>query len=343
MLEKGIYVSMITPFIGGREIHPKIPWPEVDWLGLEKNIEFQISSGVDGILFVEAINGESATLSPEEHCLVLEKGIKTVSKRVFCLAGTGSNSLSEALEYTGKAKDLGYKAAVLIAPYCNPVSSYDIREYYYRKIAGSFLRMIIIPHTIPGRTAVIEPVDLAFLEWKTPNISSSIEVKNNGNRIEAIKDLTMPDFGIFSGDDVETWQMISQERFRGVFSAISNIAPQAVRSMIRCYFQGEIEEAERIKNALSPILLTSIEEERSVLSYKKTSIISERIFNPVVIKAMMTELGMPAGPCRYPLGSMSEKSLLKIRKALKAVWCNNPWVLKPVEDFYGVNLDERLG
>jgi 4-hydroxy-tetrahydrodipicolinate synthase len=342
MLERGVYVSLVTPFLAGEVDWRKKETNEIDWPGFEQNIEFQIASGVDGILFVEVINGESATLSPQEHCLVLERGIKIAGERTYCLAGTGSNSLIEALEYTGKAWDFGYQASVQIAPYCNPVSSYDIRENHYRKIAGAFLRMDIIPQTVLGRTAVIEPSDLALLEWKTPNICASIEIGNHGERIKEINNLTLPDFGVFSGDDAEACQMINEVRLDGVFSVIANIAPKAVRSMFQAYFKGDNQEAERIRSALSPILVSSIKQERNFFSGRRNSLIVDEVFNPVIIKTMMNILGIPAGCCRFPLGGMDQKSLGSIKDRLRTVWQNNSWVLKPLEDFYGIDISQRL-
>jgi 4-hydroxy-tetrahydrodipicolinate synthase len=344
MLEKGVYVSLVTPFLAGEVDWRKKETNEIDWPGFEQNIEFQIASGIDGILFVEAINGESATLSPQEHCLILERGIKIAGERTYCLAGTGSNSLIEALEYTGKAWGFGYKASVQIAPYCNPVSSYDIRENHFRKIAGAHLLMDIYPQTVLGRTAVIEPSDLALLEWKTPNICASIEIGNHGQRIKEIKDSgsTLPDFGVFSGDDVEACEVINEVRLDGVFSVIANIAPKAVCSMFQAYFEGNNQEAERIRGALSPILVSSIKQERSVFLGRKNSLIVDEVFNPVIIKTMMNILGMPAGCCRFPLGGMDQKSFDSIKDRLKTVWQNNGWVLKPLEDFYGIDISQRL-
>ncbi len=64
--------------------------------------------------------------------------------------------------------------------------------------------------------------------------------------------------------------------------------------------------------------------------------------NPVPIKTMMKGLGMPAGGCRQPLGRMVPEGVEKVRNAVRDVWENNPWILQPIEDFYGVDIAERL-
>jgi len=51
---------------------------------------------------------------------------------------------------------------------------------------------------------------------------------------------------------------------------------------------------------------------------------------------------MPSGGCRRPLGKMTQKGLEKILSAARTVQKSNPELLKPVADFFGVNIEERL-
>jgi 4-hydroxy-tetrahydrodipicolinate synthase len=56
----------------------------------------------------------------------------------------------------------------------------------------------------------------------------------------------------------------------------------------------------------------------------------------------MTILGMPSGGCRQPLGRMSRNGLNKVLDVARTVQTRNPEILKPIEDFFGVNIDQRL-
>ena len=53
---QGVFPAIITPFKNG----------EIDFEGLEKNINFLIENGVSGVVAV-GTTGESPTLSHEEH------------------------------------------------------------------------------------------------------------------------------------------------------------------------------------------------------------------------------------------------------------------------------------
>jgi 4-hydroxy-tetrahydrodipicolinate synthase len=56
----------------------------------------------------------------------------------------------------------------------------------------------------------------------------------------------------------------------------------------------------------------------------------------------MKGLGMPSGPCRPPLGKMTAKGVEVVRNALKQVFATDKTVLMPIQDFYRVNIEERL-
>jgi 4-hydroxy-tetrahydrodipicolinate synthase len=56
--------------------------------------------------------GESPTLDPDEHKRVIEICIDEVRGRVPVIAGTGSNSTREALDFTRHASEAGADAAL---------------------------------------------------------------------------------------------------------------------------------------------------------------------------------------------------------------------------------------
>jgi 4-hydroxy-tetrahydrodipicolinate synthase len=56
----------------------------------------------------------------------------------------------------------------------------------------------------------------------------------------------------------------------------------------------------------------------------------------------MNGLGMPAGPCRKPLGKMSRAGVEVVRNAARGVWEKAPEYLQPVGDYYSVDVEARL-
>jgi 4-hydroxy-tetrahydrodipicolinate synthase len=56
----------------------------------------------------------------------------------------------------------------------------------------------------------------------------------------------------------------------------------------------------------------------------------------------MNILGMPSGPCRQPLGKMTHNGLEIVLANARKVYENHPEIFKPIEDFFSVDLMERL-
>ena len=79
LLFQGAYTALITPFTADGE---------VDWMGLDRLIAYQIDQGIDGILAC-GTTGESPTLSREEHCQVIELCVTVADRRVPVIAGAG--------------------------------------------------------------------------------------------------------------------------------------------------------------------------------------------------------------------------------------------------------------
>ena len=82
---EGCWTAMVTPF--NRK-------GEIDFEGLEKNIQFQIENGAN--LVPTGTTGESPTLDWREHDRVITKTVKLAKGKAFVMAGTGSNSTKEA-------------------------------------------------------------------------------------------------------------------------------------------------------------------------------------------------------------------------------------------------------
>ena len=93
MLFTGSYTALLTPFKNG----------EVDYDSYRKLVDFQIDNGTHGLVPV-GTTGESPTLSHDEHKKVIEVCIDQANGRVPIIAGAGSNSTAEAIEFVKHAR-----------------------------------------------------------------------------------------------------------------------------------------------------------------------------------------------------------------------------------------------
>lgn len=314
---------------------------QVDYEGLAQLVDFQVKNGVTGILAV-GTTGESPTLSWQEHSKVIEQVDQDSGKRCLTIAGTGSNSTEEAIAGTERAQNAGIKAVLLVDPYYNGPSSLEIRREYIEPIAQRFPEVQVIPYIIPGRTGTqLLPPDLAILHNQYPNVSCVKEATGDLKNAELTRKLCGDDFDILSGDDEKTLtMMISPDiQANGVISVISNIAPRAVSDMVHYCLDGNEEAAIVIVQALKPLfdLVTVKTQEQTPYG----SVIC-KARNPLACKTLMNVLGMPAGPCRQPLGKMTRNGLEIVLNNARKVYEANPQVLEPITRHFNVDLKDRL-
>ncbi len=64
--------------------------------------------------------------------------------------------------------------------------------------------------------------------------------------------------------------------------------------------------------------------------------------NPLATKTLMNVLGMPAGPCRAPLGKMTVQGIQKVVDAARTVYGSRPEFFEPIEEYFEVDVGERL-
>jgi 4-hydroxy-tetrahydrodipicolinate synthase len=109
--------------------------------------------------------------------------------------------------------------------------------------------------------------------------------------------------------------------------------------MVKAVQLGDIAGAKNYKTALDPLF------DLVTVKTKEKTPYGDVVFrarNPLAIKAIMSVIGMPSGNCRKPLGKLTKNSIEKIIESLRNVQTNNPEILKPVEDFFGVSINNRL-
>jgi len=328
---EGCWTAMVTPF--NRK-------GEVDFEGLEKNVRFQIENGAN--LIPTGTTGESPTLDWREHDRVITKTAKVAKGKGFVMAGTGSNSTRESLRGTKHAMEVGAQGALLVDCYYNGPSSLELRTQYYEVIAKAFRKAFIMPYVVPGRTGTkLEVEDLAILHRKFKNVRSVKEATGDLERMAKTRTLCGEDFDILSGDDDITFAMMTRNDIRasGVVSVTSNIVPGPIGEMVKAIQNGNTERANQLKDILNPLF--KVVTVTTVESYEGFDVPC-KFRNPVAIKTMMKGLGLPSGPCRSPLGKMTLKGIEVVRNALKEAYGKDKEVLMPLQEFYKINIEERL-
>ncbi len=283
----GAYTAIVTPFDkdGG-----------LDEEGLRKNIRFQISEGIDGLVPV-GTTGESPTLTPEEHEKVIDITIEEAKGKAKVIAGTGSNNTKEAIRYTKHAKEAGADAVLLISPYYNKPTQEGLYQHY-KKIAET-VDIPQIVYNVPSRTGKNVEAETTLRLSKLKNVAGVKEASCDLEQIMRILRDAPEDFVVLSGEDSWSYPILSLGG-HGAISVSSNVVPKGLTKMIHEHFDGHIEDSKQ-------------------LHYKYLDL-NKVIFvetNPGPIKAAMEMMGMPSGKPRLPLVEPTGESKEKIKKVLQ--------------------------
>jgi len=284
---QGSIVALVTPFRDGK----------VDEATLKALVEFQIQGGTDGIVPC-GTTGESPTLDHDEHKRVIDVVIEAVRKRVPVIAGTGSNSTTEAVSLTKHAKHSGADAALIVLPYYNKPTQKGLIEHC-RAIADEAALPLVL-YNIPGRTGVnMLPETVAQLA-DHPNIVGMKEA--TGNLEQMTQDIVLcgDKLSFLSGDDTLTLPLMAVGG-RGVISVVANIVPRAVAELTHSFLNGDWKRAKELHLKLFPLC--------QAMFYET---------NPIPVKTSLAMMGKIREEFRLPLCPLTEANRKKLEAALRS-------------------------
>ena len=286
MLFHSSYTALLTPFKDNK----------VDYSSYKELIDFQINNGTHGLVPV-GTTGESPTLSHDEHKKLIEVCIEQSNGRVPVIAGAGSNSTSEAVDFVKHACSAGADGLLVVTPYYNKPTQSGLLAHYNELIKHASKPIII--YDIPGRS-VIQMTDETMAKLAQDQFIVGVK--------DATADLTRPtrlqnvisdDFIQLSGEDGTALAYLAAGG-HGCISVTANIAPNLLSRMHNAWKQGDINTAQEINKKLMPL--------HDAL-FCETS--------PGPLKYAASLLGICSSDARLPIVEIEEDSKLKVKDALK--------------------------
>ena len=239
---RGSMTALITPFTpdGGA----------VDEKAFQDFVAWQVAEGTDGLVPV-GTTGESPTLTHDEHKRVVELCVEAAAGRVPVIAGAGSNSTAEAVDFARHAKKAKADAILVVTPYYNKPSQEGLYQHY-AAIARA-VDLPIIVYNIPGRSIIDMSVET--MARLARDFDTIVGVK------DATADLTRPlktrlaigpDFIQLSSEDATVVGFLAQGG-HGCISVSSNVAPGLCAQLHDAWAQGAMDRVEQLRDQLMPI------------------------------------------------------------------------------------------
>lgn len=282
---KGSIPALITPFKNG----------EIDWPAFDNFLEWQIDQGSHAVVPC-GTTGESPTLSHDEHKAIVERTVAVVKKRVPVIAGTGSNSTRECIDFTAHAKKAGADAALIVTPYYNKPTQEGMYQHY--KAVSAAVALPIIIYNIPGRSVVDMSVDTMARLAKLPNIIGVKDATNDLTRVIDTRLKIGTNFCQLSGEDGTAPAFLAQGG-HGCISVMANVAPADSAAMHEAWWKKDMATFDKLRD--------------------KLHLLSKNLFcetSPAPVKYAVAQLGFCSEEVRLPLVKATDNARKIVDEAM---------------------------
>lgn len=284
----GAITALVTPFTKSGK---------VDVASIKKLVEFQIENGIDGIVPCGS-TGEAATLSLEEHELVVTTVVKSAKGRVFIIAGAGSNDTQRAIVLSKICKKAGADALLHVTPYYNKPTPDGLVAHY--KAIARVVDMPIILYNVPGRTGANVAANVTLrIAKEVPQVVGVKEASGNIDQMTDIVRGASSEFSILSGDDSFTYPLIVLGG-HGCISVVANEVPKEFSDLTRAALNGDFENAKKLHFKLLDLMR---------INFIET--------NPLPVKTALFLMGKIEEVFRLPLVPMTAKNKESLEEVLK--------------------------
>ena len=288
---KGSIVALITPFKNN-------VMDEDKYISL---IHHHISSGTKGLV-PAGTTGESPTLSHEEHKKVIEIAVKESNGKIPVIAGTGSNSTSEAIELSKHAEKTGANGLLIVTPYYNKPTQEGLYQHY--KLINDNVGIPIIIYNIPSRSVIDMSVDTMARLFELKNIVGVKDATADLNRVDEQLKKMGKEFIQLSGEDGTALEF----NLRGGVGCISVTANVAAKLC------SEFQDASLSKNNSNLLSKAKLINEK--LMPLHTALFIES--NPSPVKYAAKLLNLCSDDVRLPLVKVMDSTKDIIKKALSS-------------------------
>jgi 4-hydroxy-tetrahydrodipicolinate synthase len=227
----GLGVALVTPFNDNGL---------VDYSGLQKLVEHQVSNGTD-YLVVQGTTGESATLTNEEKKAVLDFIVEVNASRLPVVLGIGGNNTSQVSNQLESLNSKGIDGILSVSPYYNKPSQKGIIQHYNTIASSTDLPIIL--YNVPGRTSSnLSPESTLELANTVDNIVAVKEASGDLEQIMTLINKRPEGFLVLSGDDALTLPHLSLGG-DGVISVVANAFPKRFSTMVHAAIDGDFNLA----------------------------------------------------------------------------------------------------
>lgn len=284
---QGSFVALVTPFKHG----------EIDYVALERLIDFHLENGTDGIVLL-GTTAEASSLASDEREALLLFAMQKINHRVPVIIGTGSNNFSHTLADTKQAQELGADYALIITPYYVKPTQNGMEEYFLAIAEKTNIPIVI--YNVPGRTGVnITSSTVVKLARQCSQIAGIKEASGNLVQATEIVRDAPEGFALLSGEDAMNYPLMAIGG-RGCISVTANIIPKELSEHIHICLKGDF--------------INAAKQHQNLLKLHQAMFIET---NPIPVKEALHMMGMLQLEFRLPMCPLMENNREILHNVLK--------------------------
>lgn len=285
----GIFVPNITPFTRKGNL---------DIEALRVCVRFWLENGISGLAPCGS-NGEAPYLTRKERMKVIETVVDEINGKIPVIAGTGSMSTKETVQFTKDAKALGADAALVVTPFYFKPNNREMLEHY-RAVAEA-VDLPILVYNVPKFTGFsLEPQFIHKLVSENENVVGLKDSSGNVGAITEIIRLVGDKISVLAGTaDVALSTLLLGGK--GAVIAVANVFPKLCCKLYEAFKSGRYDEAKTLQKHIS------FANEILVKRYNQLS----------AIKEALRLQGLPSGYARKPALPLEKEEKKVILDMLK--------------------------
>ncbi|MET7682887.1 4-hydroxy-tetrahydrodipicolinate synthase [Streptomyces sp. NPDC005423] len=269
---------MVTPFTetGGLDLD-----------GARRLAARLVARGCDGLV-LSGTTGESPTTTDAEKSALVRAVREAVGDGVPLVTGVGTADTRHTVELALEAEKAGADGGLVVTPYYSRPPQEAV-EAHFREVADASGLPVVL-YDIPGRTGTrIEPETMIRLAGH-PRIVAVKDCSYDFLGIQKVLERT--ELAYYAGCDEHVLALYAVGG-AGYVSTVANVVPDRVRAILDAFDAGDTRTAARLQQRLTPLI---------------EAMMSAGLPGTVTAKALLSRLGLPAGPVRAPLRPASREA-----------------------------------
>ncbi|UZD22024.1 dihydrodipicolinate synthase family protein [Algoriphagus halophytocola] len=215
-----------------------------------KNIDFQLESGVHGIILGGTL-GESSVLSQEEKITLTRETVKYLDGKVPVILNIAEGATQDALFWAAKAKELGASGLMILPPMRYAADAREVVSYFKTVANSTDLPIMIYNNPVDYKTLVT--IDMFAELEECENIQAIKESTRDISNVTRMRNRFGDRFKLLCGVDT----LAMEELLMGADGWVAGLVcafPKETVTIFELINEGRLDEAREIYRWFLPLL-----------------------------------------------------------------------------------------